>query len=145
DDALYGGDDIDQILGGNGADALFGDAGDDILIGGLGKDTLSGGTGKDSFTYSLVAESAAGQADRIVDFNAAQGDKVSVKGVDANTGVTGDQAFVFVSAFDGHAAQAVRAYDGVANLTTLSFDVNGDAVADMVIELDGNVASGWIL
>jgi len=145
DDTLYGGDDIDQLLGGNGNDALHGDAGDDIMIGGLGKDTLTGGTGKDIFSYSLTSESAVGAADRILDFNASQGDKLSVKGVDANTGLAGDQAFAFVSAFDGHAAQAVRAYDGVANLTTLSFDVNGDAVADMVIELNGNVTGGWIL
>ncbi len=145
DDALYGGDDIDQLLGGNGNDALFGDAGDDILIGGLGKDTLTGGAGRDSFSYTLTAESAVGAADRILDFSASQGDKLNVKGVDANTGLAGDQAFAFVAAFDGHAAQAVRAYDGVANLTTLSFDTNGDAVADMVIELNGNVTSGWIL
>jgi serralysin len=145
DDALYGGDDIDQMLGGNGDDALYGEAGDDIMVGGFGKDSLTGGLGKDSFSYSLVSESAAGAADRILDFNASQGDKLNLKSVDADTGVAGDQAFVFVSAFDGHAAQAVRAYDGVANLTTLSFDVNGDAVADMVIELNGNVTSGWIL
>ena len=145
DDSLYGGDDIDQMLGGNGNDSLFGEAGDDIMVGGLGKDTLTGGLGKDSFSYSLTSESAAGAADRILDFNASQGDKLNLKAVDADAGVAGDQAFVFVSAFDGHAAQAVRAYDGVANLTTLSFDVNGDAVADMVIELNGNVTSGWIL
>lgn len=145
DDSLYGGDDIDQLLGGNGNDALFGDAGDDILIGGLGKDTLTGGLGKDSFNYTLTAESAAGAADRILDFNASQGDKLNVKGVDADVNLAGDQAFVFVTAFDGHAAQAVRAFDAGLNLTTLSFDTNGDAVADMVIELNGNVTGGWIL
>ncbi|MDB5472616.1 MAG: hypothetical protein JWR84_4176 [Caulobacter sp.] len=145
DDSLYGGDDIDQLLGGNGNDALFGDAGDDILIGGLGKDTLTGGLGKDSFNYTLTSESAAGAADRILDFNASQGDKLSVKGVDADVNLAGDQAFAFVAAFDHHAAQAVRAYDAGLNLTTLSFDTNGDAVADMVIELNGNVTSGWIL
>lgn len=145
DDALYGGDDIDQLLGGNGNDALYGEAGDDIMIGSLGRDTLTGGAGKDTFSYSLTSESGVGAADRILDFNASQGDKLSVTAIDANTGLAGDQAFVFVSAFDGHAGQAVRAYDGGANLTTLSFDVNGDAVADMVIELNGNVTGGWIL
>ncbi|HYE44700.1 MAG TPA: calcium-binding protein, partial [Caulobacter sp.] len=144
-DRLYGGDDADQLVGGNGDDRMFGDAGDDSLSGGLGRDEMTGGAGKDSFSYNATTESVVGGVDRILDFNAAEGDRLNVRSIDADTGVAGDQAFVFVAAFDGNAGQAVRAYDSGANLTTLTFDVNGDAVADMTIELTGNVTSGWIL
>lgn len=39
----------------------------------------------------------------------------------------------------------VRSYDAGTNLTLLSSDTNGDSLADMQVELTGDIASGWLL
>jgi Ca2+-binding RTX toxin-like protein len=70
-DTLDGGDGADVIRGGQAADVLSGGAGDDWLSGDRGDDTLSGGAGADRF-HSF---SEAG-LDRVLDFNAAEGDRV---------------------------------------------------------------------
>lgn len=74
-DTAYGGDGADTILGGQADDVLFGGAGDDLLIGDRGNDLLSGGSGAD--TFHMMAQ---GGIDRISDFNADEGDRVTVSG-----------------------------------------------------------------
>jgi len=71
-DSLRGGDGDDRMLGGAGADRLFGDAGNDLLDGGAGRDLLTGGAGGDLFVF--------GNLDRVLDFNAAEGDQIAFNG-----------------------------------------------------------------
>ena len=51
-------------------------------------------------------------------------------------GSAGDQAFVRVKAFDGHAGQLTMSF--VSGQTLLQVDVDGDASADMTIATSGN-------
>ena len=70
----------DTVDGGNGPDSVRGGQGDDLLTGGAGNDWLSGDLGNDTLTGGLGADTfrgfAGGGADRITDFNAAEGDRV---------------------------------------------------------------------
>jgi hypothetical protein len=70
-DQLFGGKGHDLLLGGNDRDLLVGGAGNDRLHGEAGNDVLTGGTGADDFVFSRQ-----GGADRITDFNRAQGDQI---------------------------------------------------------------------
>jgi len=142
-DLLSGADGADSLSGGTEADTLDGGAGADTLVGGSGADLITGGTGADIFRYGLASESSATYTDRITDFTSGE-DVLDLSGVDANTLVTGDQAFTIVSAFSHVAGQLVLTASGAD--TILSGDVNGDGVADMLIRFSGSVSStGWIL
>lgn len=84
EDTLDGGVGNDVIRGGQDNDVIAGGAGDDWLSGDRGSDTLTGGAGADTFH----GFSEAG-LDRIVDFNAAEGDRVLL---DPGTSYTVSQA-----------------------------------------------------
>jgi Ca2+-binding RTX toxin-like protein len=70
-DTLHGGDGGDIVRGGQGDDVIVGGAGKDFISGDRGNDTITGGAGADIF-HSF---SGAG-IDRVLDFNAAEGDRV---------------------------------------------------------------------
>jgi Ca2+-binding RTX toxin-like protein len=73
---------IDGLPGSSGIDFLVGGDGNDILAGGIGNDTLSGGTGADAF---VLNETGSTNLDHIVDYNAAEGDKIDLQALlDAN-------------------------------------------------------------
>ncbi|HLT02327.1 MAG TPA: DUF4114 domain-containing protein, partial [Geminicoccaceae bacterium] len=72
DDDIFGLDGNDVLFGDSGDDRLDGGPGDDVLSGGFGNDELIGGPGADSFVFSSTAEGE----DRILDFNAAEGDRL---------------------------------------------------------------------
>jgi Ca2+-binding RTX toxin-like protein len=72
-DTLDGGDGVDQVRGGQGDDVLNGGAGDDFISGDLGNDTVSGGAGADTFHAN-----SDGGVDRVLDFHAAEGDRVQI-------------------------------------------------------------------
>ncbi|MGL4964406.1 MAG: M10 family metallopeptidase C-terminal domain-containing protein [Inquilinus sp.] len=129
----------DTIDGGAGHDLLDGGAGNDLLHGGSAMDQLTGGAGTDSFIFATTGESpstAAGR-DLITDFNHAQGDRIDLSLIDADTGAAGDQAFTYIGAalFTGVAGQLHTWID--AGKTIVSGDVNGDKVADFAIALTG--------
>lgn len=73
-DTLYGGDGDDRMHGGQGNDTLQGGAGNDLLLGDRGDDTITGGTGADQFWTHADAG-----ADRVLDFNGAEGDRIKVE------------------------------------------------------------------
>jgi hypothetical protein len=140
EDNVSGRDGHDTILGLGGDDILAGDAGNDVLNGGAGADRLTGGLGKDQFVYNLASESTASARDVITDFSRAQGDKISLSGIDANEAVSGNQAFTFIgSAAFSNVAGQLR-YSTSGGVTLVSGDVNGDGVADFQIELTGTLA-----
>jgi len=142
-DRLIGSSGDNVIIGGAGNDTLTGGSGNDTLIGGLGRDTLMGGAGYDTFVYTATAETAVGSnRDVITDF--ASGDKISLSSIDANTLVSGDQAFTYsgLTAFTGVAGQLIYS-NGI-----LSGDTNGDKTADFQIQLSNKatlIASSFIL
>lgn len=70
-DTVDGGAGDDLVRGGQGDDVVTGGAGDDWLSGDLGADTLTGGAGADVF-HSF----AGAGIDRVLDFNAAEHDRV---------------------------------------------------------------------
>ena len=139
DDTLDGAGGGDVLNGGLGDDVLSGGDGDDILLGGAGADILSSGGGGDGYRFAPGDTGTGADADRITDF-AANYDKVDLRGIDADSGTAGDQAFSFIgtSAFTAAAGQLRYAFDGTD--TWLQGDIDGDAVADFEIAFTGNHA-----
>ncbi|HZG10145.1 MAG TPA: M10 family metallopeptidase C-terminal domain-containing protein [Allosphingosinicella sp.] len=134
-DIIAGGATGDYLAGNAGDDQLFGMGGNDTLVGGAGADQLRGGFGNDTFRFLSASDSAVGAPDRIVDFNAGGGsDKIDLAGIDANSGVDGDQAFTFIgsAAFTG-AGQLRAAYDASTKLWSVEGDIDGDGNADFAI------------
>lgn len=144
EDTLRGLGGSDTLNGGGGADSLEGGSGNDTLNGGLGGDLLIGGGGADRFVFSSTGDSQAGAIDVIGDFSRADKDRISVTGIDANTNAAGDQNFTFLGngAFTGTAGQL--RYEQSGGNTMVMGDVNGDGIADFVIQLSGvvNLGSG---
>jgi Ca2+-binding RTX toxin-like protein len=121
---------------------LSGGAGDDRLIGSAGIDTFIGGAGADRFGLAVAAHSVVGaNADRIADFNRAEGDRVDLSAVDANTLAAGNQAFSFIGngLYTGIAGQLRFAFTS-PTATTIAGDVNGDGTSDFHIVLTGSIA-----
>lgn len=141
-DTLKGEGGSDVLIGGAGADRLYGGAGADRLYGGAGADDLFGGSGADFFLFKVRTEStvATSGRDTIFDFAASQGDRIDLSGIDANTGISGNQAFSFrgTTAFTG-AAGELRYVKGSSD-TYIYGDVNGDKKADFAIHLDDAIS-----
>jgi Ca2+-binding RTX toxin-like protein len=135
---LSGGDGHDSIKGFGGDDLLYGEDGNDTLYGGEGKDLMYGDAGADTFKFASVAEAQPlgyGFTDYIPDFNQAEGDRIDLSAIDANTSVAGNQAFSFI----GNGVEFSGAAGEVRFNTVYGFlegDVNGDGAADFQIELD---------
>ena len=79
---------------------------------------------------------SAPAADRITDFVQIV-ERIDLRGIDANTGTAGDQAFSFIgtAAFSATAGELRYAFDGTD--TWVQGDVDGDGVADFEIVLSG--------
>ena len=95
---------------------------------------MTGSAGADKFDFNLTTESVKGvNRDVILDFVRAQGDKIDLSTIDADTdGTTGNQAFAFIgtAAFTGVDGQ-LRCSAGI-----IQGDVNGDRVADFEIKVN---------
>jgi Ca2+-binding RTX toxin-like protein len=138
---LSGSQGNDQLTGTSGANVLQGWAGNDVLIGGRGADTLTGGAGADRFVYIGTVHSPVGAgADRITDFSHAQGDRIDISAIDANTVGAGNQAFSLIGGalYTGVAGQL--RFSVVGGVTTVAGDINGDKVSDFHIQLTGAMA-----
>jgi Ca2+-binding RTX toxin-like protein len=136
---LLGGDGNDTLSGAAAADVLIGGTGNDILVGGAGLDILTGGDGDDVFDFNAINETAvvAANADLIEDF--LQGDDlIDLSGIDANSSVSGNNAFSFVgtAAFTG--LGQVR-YSLQGDETVLELNTTGDTGVDAIIRLSGAV------
>ncbi|WP_302466833.1 calcium-binding protein [Teichococcus coralli] len=133
DDTLQGGGGDDRLDGGAGNDILLGGEGNDILIGGPGADTLTGGAGNDRFVFANGDVGLGAARDVITDFNAtAYTDLLDLSGIDANTGLDGDQAFVLIGGTSFTAAGQLLFANGV-----LYGNVNADLAPDFEIVLTG--------
>ena len=121
-----------------GTDVLRGGAGNDTLQGGTEKDTLVGGTGNDKFVFANGDSSASHSlSDHITDF--ASGDKIDLHLIDADTGLTNDQAFHFIgtAAFAVGDAGALH-YSSGGGVTWIEGDTDGNGSADFAIYLVGD-------
>ncbi|MGF6232295.1 Ca2+-binding RTX toxin-like protein [Inquilinus ginsengisoli] len=131
----------DTLTGNAVANALSGFEGNDLLKGAAGKDMLAGGLGADRFIYAATGDSVVGaNADRIVDFSRAQGDRIDLAGIDANLSAIGNQSFSFIGSglFTGAAGQ-LRFAVTAPGVTTVAGDVTGDGVSDFHITLAGQI------
>ena len=130
----------DNLYGLAGNDNLSGANGNDTIVGGAGADTLTGGAGTDYFSYAGTSEAAVGSPDIIADF--VQGtDKIDLSAIDANSGVSGDQAFTWIgtSAFSNVAGQ-LRYATTPSGARTIYGDVDGNGTADFQIQVTGSVS-----
>jgi len=141
-DTLNGEAGNDVLIGASGADRLDAGTGADRLYGGAGADDLIGRADADIFLFKLRTEStvATSGRDTIFDFSASQGDKIDLSGIDANTDISGNQAFSFrgTAAFTATAGE-LRYVKGSSD-TYIYGDVNGDKTADFAIHLDDALA-----
>ncbi|HEV2746833.1 MAG TPA: calcium-binding protein [Allosphingosinicella sp.] len=136
---LSGADGTDRLYGYQEADDLNGGAGNDSLAGGAGTDLLIGEAGADLFLFDDGDSSASRtRADRIEDFSRAEGDRINLRGIDADEATPGtDNRFSFIgtSAFSGDAGEL--RYQVIQGNTYVSGDTDGDAVADFYVRVDG--------
>ncbi len=137
------------ITGNSGANTLSGLAGNDTLAGGAGADVLIGGTGADRFDFNFVSESTATARDVIragggaIAFEGAGvagGDVIDLSGIDANTGLAGNQAFVFGGTGIGHVSLV-----NSGTTTIVNANVDADATFEFVLAIDdgGVLASAY--
>lgn len=133
---------IENLIGSSYNDTLTGDTGINTLYGGAGADKLVGGAGADIFLFKASGDTTVATAgqDTILDFSHAQGDRISLSSIDANTVLTGDQPFLFkgTAAFSG--AKGELRFDKQASDTYVYGDTNGDKAADFVIHFDDAIA-----
>ena len=132
-------DDNWTIKGAAGNDTITGHGGNDVLTGGAGADLLRGNAGADTFVFASTSASTVSNGDRIFDFQSGT-DHIGLSGIDANSKLSGDQAFHFIGdlGFTHHAGE-LRIDDSHTTTTTVLGDVNGDGVADFSIHLDGHL------
>ena len=132
---ITGNAEANLLSGRNGHDDLRGGNGNDILIGGAGIDNLTGGSGADTFLFQSPGQSDMLARDRIHDFNQAENDKINLSGIDADTTISGNQAFSFIgtSAFSNKAGE-LRATVKDSD-TYIHGDVDGDGSIDFSVRL----------
>jgi hypothetical protein len=138
---LIEGNALDDVLYGfGGADTINGNSGNDELTGGLGRDKLNGGLGADTFFYNSVKESGVGVdlRDTIYGFSHAQGDKIDLSAIDANSKSEINNSFKFVAAFSGKAGELTVSHVDAGWLVL--GETNGKAGADFSILVKSDVA-----
>lgn len=138
---------VDTMWGGAGNDAFEGLAGNDLLRGGGGRDTLTGGTGKDVFVFGNGdTGSSRTKADTILDFKSREGDRIDLKGIDANTKKGSDQAFSFIGTKAFTKAGQVR-YGKAGKDTYVYLNTDSDKAAEAVIKLKGamDLQKAWFV
>ena len=142
---LKGGKGNDTLKGFGGDDTLYGELGNDVLVGGAGEDLMYGGTGADTFQFSSIADAPMGgwhhRSDEIADFSAAQGDKIDLSAIDANTlELTANQPFRWIGNDNNYVPEW-----GAGQLTFkdgyVQGDVDGDMMSDFVIRVNAPARS----
>ncbi len=139
---LSGLDGDDRLSGLGGDDRIDGGAGRDVITGGAGRDSMSGGAGADRFIFGggHFAGLTTATADVILDFSAADGDRIDLRPFDAVAGSIANDAFSFIgtAAFSSTAGELRYVVSG-ARVMVLG-DINGDGIADFAIRLDSVAA-----
>jgi methionine-rich copper-binding protein CopC len=126
---IFSGRGDDNLQGSQTGDEIWGQEGNDIIAGNGGADTLRGGLGNDTFVYALASDSTAAARDQVFDF--AQLDKIDLTALAANSGVAG---FTFIGGSSPSGAGQLQVVQN-GNAATVNLFIDGDATADLVIEL----------
>jgi len=136
DDVLNGGYGNDTLLGGIGNDTINGGPNGDDIYGGAGRDMLTGGSGYDAFFYQAESDSPYGAPhDAIADFQPGI-DWIDLYDVDANTLVSGNQAFRWIGTSNFTAAGQLR-YVQANGVTTIYGNTDSDSTPEFQIDLNG--------
>ena len=138
----------DTVTGGSGKDTILGGSGSDKIHGDGDADTLTGGSGADTFVYSSTSDSRIGffSHDVIKDFEKGL-DKIDVSAIDANTAVSGNQAFTFIGSQNFSDEGQISAFKSGGG-TLVQFNITGDSVAEFEIFLENSFqlsASDFVL
>jgi hypothetical protein len=143
-DQLTGTAAAETILARGGSDFVNAGGGNDTLDGGAGKDWMAGQGGDDVYVFSSVAEIGKGSSRDVLNawgegLNGRGNDTIDLRALDANTAVTGDQAFSWLGTgdFTGKAGELRAYFDGTN--TIVEGTVNADTTADFQIEISGKV------
>ena len=89
----------------------------DLLYGGAQRDMLTGGAGLDYFIFlDGDTSNVRGLADRVLDFDRSEGDRIHLAHMDANSLTAADDSFSLIgdSAFSGTAGE-LRAFVALGN------------------------------
>jgi Ca2+-binding RTX toxin-like protein len=154
---LLGGAGNDTIRSGGGVDSLSGGDGNDLLVDSYGSDTIAGGAGADTIVASYGADHIVTDSQDTIVYNGLDGSSVTggIDQVDWVSGARFDLSHIsaglgggnFQFHFIGNAAftqsgltdlaQVRLSYDAANGHTFIEVEVDGDGVADMVIQLNG--------
>ncbi|MER2267584.1 CAP domain-containing protein [Methylobacterium oxalidis] len=123
----------ETLIGNRCSNTLKGGAGNDTINGNGGSDYLVGGAGSDTFVFDTAREA---RRDTVADFTHGS-DKIDLRGIDADTKLSGDQGFTFIGDQGFHkSAGELKVYEARGN-TYLAGDTNGDGFADFTIKALG--------
>jgi serralysin len=148
-DFLFGASGNDRLYGQDGNDTLQGETGDDIMDGGLGSDFLVGGGGSDSLNGGANGDvflftSRGEAADILLDFNAAEGDKIAFKasefGAPAGFQLTAGVGFLSGAGVLPNAATATVYFDTASKALWYDIDGTGAAGANVIAFLTNTPA-----
>jgi serralysin len=149
DDILAGDGDDDELYGMGGNDTLYGGNDNDTLSGGADVDRLLGGAGADVFAWSATTETGVTipAMDAIADFNFAQGDRIDLRGVDADVYAAGNQAFDFIGtdAFSGDPGEINYFHSGGNTIIQLQTGTSADIEGGIVLEGLHTPEASWFL
>ena len=137
DNRLTGNGAANVLNGGAGNDILTGGSGNDVLVGGAGWDTLMGGAGSDDFVFLAASDSAPSSATCDVIYGGfSQGyDGIVVSSIDANAGLTGNQAFSLDT--NGSFSQGEIRQTVSSSGLLVEFNTDSDTAAEMAILIQG--------
>lgn len=131
----------DTFIGNAAANTFRGGAGNDRFTPGAGADVLIGGSGNDTFVFLRTSDSFSGAVDvlRAGDGGSAfdrpgsaAGDKIDLSAIDANTAISGNQAFIF-----GTAKSAGHIWmQEIGGVSHVMGNVDGDATIEFDLAID---------
>ncbi|HDZ73658.1 MAG TPA: hypothetical protein ENH55_12995 [Aurantimonas coralicida] len=122
-DAVFG---FENVIGGSGHDTIIASAAVNVM---------DGGAGNDSFVFGSAQDA---DGDTIVGFQ--PGDKIDLSGIDADSGMAGQQSFVLFAGTGFTAAGQVmvtHSADADGEHTLVSADTDGNGSADFEIDVAG--------
>lgn len=138
-DSLSG---IEGAIGSSGADTFRGDGLANLFQGGGGRDTLTGGGGSDLFDFDRAGDSPTGAGrDVVTDFRRGT-DDLDLSGIDADTTVSGDQAFTFVGTGSLAGGPGRVGFTTSGGNTIVRGSTDADSAAEFEIQLNGIVNPG---
>jgi serralysin len=132
-DRLNGGSGNDILVGSWGSDALVGGAGNNTLVGGPGRDVLVGGPNHDLFDFTSITDSWAGSTPDYIPWFQHGIDKIDLRGIDAKSGVAGNNAFAWIGTHAFHHVKGELNYKDLGAACLVQGDVNGDGRPDFHI------------